>query len=241
MSDTVTPSSTEWFHPFYDQTIHGQVVSSSSCFGFGFSSDSTMVTATTTSSSCASDNLLSSPSCSTTANGGQLTPKGVVSKPIRRRSRASKKTPITLLNANTSNFRTLVQQFTGCSSRPTSFGNQKGPINLNFRLGSVQNHNSIETTAMAPYSNSCSYNEYYQMQQQGQQHHHLQLEHQQQQYTVPFEDVYNLPSAAGDDNETAAASRSILEMADEHFMDDFSLHELAKEAFFDEDVNDEYF
>ncbi|KAL8033970.1 hypothetical protein ABFX02_13G190500 [Erythranthe guttata] len=65
-----------------------------------------------------------------------------IGKPIRRRSRASKKSPATLLNANASNFRALVQQFTGChssSSSPLSpFGimttttNYKGPINLNF-------------------------------------------------------------------------------------------------------------
>ncbi|KAM6575048.1 hypothetical protein CsatA_023375 [Cannabis sativa] len=55
------------------------------------------------------------------------------SKPVRRRSRASKKTPTTLLNANANNFRALVQQFTGCPT-PISFANQKGPLNLNFGL-----------------------------------------------------------------------------------------------------------
>ncbi|KAL7089739.1 hypothetical protein ACP275_13G201400 [Erythranthe tilingii] len=77
--------------------------------------------------------------------GPKVLPKlgSVVGKPmIRRRSRASRKSPATLLNANASNFRALVQQFTGChSSSSTSsplspFGmtttNYKGPINLNF-------------------------------------------------------------------------------------------------------------
>lgn len=60
-------------------------------------------------------------------------PKGCGSKSIRKRSRASKKTPTTLLNANTKNFRALVQQFTGCPSTPFAY---KGPVNLSFGGGS---------------------------------------------------------------------------------------------------------
>lgn len=60
-----------------------------------------------------------------------MSPKGVP-KSIRRRSRVSKRTPTTHLNANTSNFRALVQQFTGCPRLPFSHGSQKGPINLSF-------------------------------------------------------------------------------------------------------------
>ncbi|XP_057753929.1 uncharacterized protein LOC130973440 [Arachis stenosperma] len=74
-----------------------------------------------------------------------LSPKGSgVTKPIRRRSRASKKTPTTLLNANTTNFRALVQQFTGCPNSNNSIMScssligvhNKGPITLNFQQGS---------------------------------------------------------------------------------------------------------
>lgn len=57
-----------------------------------------------------------------------------MSKPIRRRSRASKKTPTTLLNANANNFRALVQKFTGCPKDSLSLADQKGPLNLNFGL-----------------------------------------------------------------------------------------------------------
>ncbi|GMN56038.1 hypothetical protein TIFTF001_025161 [Ficus carica] len=57
-----------------------------------------------------------------------------MSKPIRRRSRASKKTPTTLLNANANNFRALVQKFTGCPKDSLSLADQKGPVNLNFGL-----------------------------------------------------------------------------------------------------------
>ncbi|XP_047306889.1 uncharacterized protein LOC124910305 [Impatiens glandulifera] len=38
---------------------------------------------------------------------------GRVSKPVRRRTRASRRTPTTLLSTDTRNFRAMVQQFTG--------------------------------------------------------------------------------------------------------------------------------
>ncbi|KAI9122575.1 hypothetical protein K1719_006415 [Acacia pycnantha] len=54
----------------------------------------------------------------------------------KQRSRASKTTPVTKLSANASNFRALVQQFTGCPTTPLSLGDPfKGPITLNFQRG----------------------------------------------------------------------------------------------------------
>ncbi|KAK7306883.1 hypothetical protein VNO77_44843 [Canavalia gladiata] len=47
-----------------------------------------------------------------------LSPEGRVSKPTRRRSRASRRTPTTLLNTDTTNFRAMVQQFTGGPTAP---------------------------------------------------------------------------------------------------------------------------
>ncbi|KAK8629822.1 hypothetical protein V6N13_078648 [Hibiscus sabdariffa] len=67
-----------------------------------------------------------------------LAPKDRISKPIRRRSRASKTTPITLLNADAKNFRSLVQQFTGCRHRSTADGT-RGPVNINFALANANN------------------------------------------------------------------------------------------------------
>ncbi|KAK7319243.1 hypothetical protein RJT34_03961 [Clitoria ternatea] len=70
-------------------------------------------------------------------------------KPIRRRSRASKRTPTTLLKANTSNFRTLVQQFTGCpTNTPPPLAIHKGPITLNFQQSKnqIQHHQYHLTT-----------------------------------------------------------------------------------------------
>ena len=60
----------------------------------------------------------------THGGGAHLTPEGRVAKPIRRRSRASRRTPTTLLNTDTSNFRAMVQQFTGGPSAPFAGGNQ---------------------------------------------------------------------------------------------------------------------
>ncbi|KAH6764809.1 VQ motif-containing protein [Perilla frutescens var. frutescens] len=59
-------------------------------------------------------------------------PKGSIGKAIKRRSRASRKAPTTLLTADANNFRALVQQFTGYHSAAPLLRAYKGPINLNF-------------------------------------------------------------------------------------------------------------
>ncbi|KAL8513234.1 hypothetical protein ACS0TY_019443 [Phlomoides rotata] len=69
----------------------------------------------------------------------KMSPLSGIGKP--RRSRASKKPPTTILTADTTNFRALVQQFTGCHSGPTT---HKGPINLNFEQ---YNYSSEKTEA----------------------------------------------------------------------------------------------
>ncbi|CAN1337291.1 VQ motif-containing protein 22 [Linum perenne] len=52
-------------------------------------------------------------------SSSSLNPEGGrVSKPARKRSRASRRTPTTLLNTDTSNFRAMVQQFTGGPAGP---------------------------------------------------------------------------------------------------------------------------
>ena len=75
-------------------------------------------------------------------------------KPIRRRSRASKKTPTTLLNASPTDFRALVQRFTGCDSganvglgsgsgSAASVVNlPKGPLNIDFGRNDVNESSS---------------------------------------------------------------------------------------------------
>ncbi|KAE8709264.1 Copper-exporting ATPase / responsive-to-antagonist 1 / copper-transporting ATPase (RAN1) isoform 1 [Hibiscus syriacus] len=78
------------------------------------------------------------------------------SKPIRRRPRVSKRKPTTLLNANASNFRALVQQFTGCPATHLS-ANRRGPINLNFALGKEHNISGTATSVMPAAGNHYYY------------------------------------------------------------------------------------
>lgn len=72
---------------------------------------------------------------------------GRVSKPARKRTRASRRTPTTLLNTDTTNFRAMVQQFTGGSSTnfdipgpgPQIYGNGMGPgYGMQLPMGQLQ-------------------------------------------------------------------------------------------------------
>ncbi|XVF00472.1 hypothetical protein REPUB_Repub04eG0004100 [Reevesia pubescens] len=181
MSTTVATSS-EWMQ-FYEQTVDEL---SASSLGF---SDATIVATSVSSES----NLSPSTSCLHSATD-QLKPKGSSSKPIRRRSRVSKKTPTTLLNANASNFRALVQQFTGYPSTPLSIGNRRGPINLNFALGSERNQGGTAPSIVSATGNDYCYqqNHQEQLRQQEnpsrQQHQHLNHE---QQHAVSFNNVHH--------------------------------------------------
>lgn len=140
--------------------------------------DATVVTSTTSSGPCTRTTILSQSSSYTNPK-----PNSNASKPIRKRSRSSKRTPITLLNANTTNFRALVQQFTGCPSSATmSFGVHKGPITLNFQQGRRQaqrNTTRTLTTLTAPFGNTCNYDSQVIHQQPADQPQLLQNLHQQ--------------------------------------------------------------
>ncbi|CAN8275105.1 unnamed protein product [Cochlearia groenlandica] len=65
-----------------------------------------------------------------------------VSKPTRRRSRASRRTPTTLLNTDTSNFRAMVQQYTGGPSA-VAFASSSDPTarasSVGYQYGGSQN------------------------------------------------------------------------------------------------------
>lgn len=77
---------------------------------------------------------------STSASSGLIPEAGRVSKPVRKRSRASRRTPTTLLNTDTANFRAMVQQFTGGpASTPFASGSHyPSRANVNFGLGTSQ-------------------------------------------------------------------------------------------------------
>jgi hypothetical protein len=170
MNNTMPSSSDQWL-PFYDQAIDG---AQQPVLSHG------------------PTDTISSPSNSPgAANNGQLTPKGSVSKPARKRSRASKRTPTTLLNANANNFRALVQQFTGCPSAAISFGNQKGPVNLDFGRGREENQRIISSLMTAPFTNNQHYHQQSQSQQYYQHFHHQQ----EQQSMYSCGDVFVSPSS----------------------------------------------
>ncbi|KAI3936588.1 hypothetical protein MKX01_003731 [Papaver californicum] len=93
-------------------------------------------------------NLMGDGNCSNSSSSSStsthLNPERRVSKPIRRR-RASRGAPVTLLNTDASNFRAMVQQFTGVPSPPFSLasinnnpdhaaGGVLAGTNLNFQL-----------------------------------------------------------------------------------------------------------
>lgn len=66
------------------------------------------------------------PENSSSSTGSDLKTKTSPETPKQRRSRASRLTPTTYLNAHITNFRSLVQKHTGCSHT------EKGPITLCF-------------------------------------------------------------------------------------------------------------
>ncbi|KAJ4975410.1 hypothetical protein NE237_000516 [Protea cynaroides] len=152
----------DWFQ-FYRRNLTGEELQQSQASSemYGRVSDATVVTS------------------AATGNPTHLNAEGRVSKPSRRRSRASRRAPTTLLNTDTTNFRAMVQQFTGVPSAPFTTGSQTDATsNFNFGLGSGQQHLS-RATIMAPSSG-------YHLQQQ-------QFQQQQQQYMLSMNntsDVY---------------------------------------------------
>ncbi|XP_030474747.1 VQ motif-containing protein 22 [Syzygium oleosum] len=109
------------------------------------------------------------------------------SKPTRRRSRASRRTPTTILNANTTNFRSLVQQFTGCPSTSISFGSthRSSPLNLSF-MGLGHEH-QVVSSAEASLRNNYSYGVQVQQQARPSQ----QLHQEQSEYASMINSSFN--------------------------------------------------
>jgi len=177
----------------------------------------------------------------------QLTPKGNVCKPIRRRSRASKRTPTTLLNANTTNFRALVQQFTGCPTTAIStLGVHKGPITLNFQKGSsehkIHHHNTTTTTPLLPfrtYNNSSNNNNNnnrvhvpaslpWQKQEEQQMTDQQQLLQQQRGYSYDYVKSSGFIPSSGN----SVTTTTTMDVSDGLLLDnDFSLSDLTMNAF----------
>ncbi|KAM3193838.1 hypothetical protein ACQJBY_070462 [Aegilops geniculata] len=130
--------------------------------GLGAAADSTIVAASATPASPASAG--SGDGSPSRAAGGALGPR-VAGKPAaRKRARASRRAPVTLLNTDASNFRAMVQQFTGIPSAPA--GPYGGAPVISF--GGVSGYGFAPQQQQQPAA-AVSFD-----------HHHL---HQRQQYT----------------------------------------------------------
>lgn len=128
MSETMPPGQSDWAQ-FYQQNLASAAQPQTTLYGGGRLSESTVVTTTVTSPTAP-------PSVSLSPEGGR------VSKPARRRTRASRRTPTTVLNTDTSNFRAMVQQFTGgpALDQPAQYPIPNGS-NLSFGFGIAGNNN----------------------------------------------------------------------------------------------------
>ena len=161
MSETMS-NPTEWIQ-FYSQTYSGQAVPPSSSTSDQPTlfpdrvSESPAVTAAVTGSSSPTAVNRSSP------EGGR------VSRPIRRRSRASRRTPTTLLNTDTTNFRAMVQQFTGGPSAPFAAAGSHHPAGFALGLGAGRQGFANPSAVMVPAA-PAGY------------HHNFHLHHQQNLY-----------------------------------------------------------
>ncbi|XP_010914245.1 uncharacterized protein [Elaeis guineensis] len=137
--------------------------------------DSTVVTTT-------SSPTIAGSSSSPTSHPAAI--EGRVGKSARRRSRASRRAPTTLLNTDTTNFRAMVQQFTGIPSGPYSSSYQPSnrPV-INFGLNF---NDPLRQATVVPFGRLQQLQQQQQYQGQSFQHqheggHHYQPQQQQQQ------------------------------------------------------------
>ncbi|PWA41842.1 VQ motif-containing protein 22 [Artemisia annua] len=111
---TSNSNNNEWLQIYQNNLVTGQ----SQPVRFGWSgdvvTDATTVTTTTSTTASSGNNQL----------GRVIRPNNP-----RRRSRASRRTPTTLLNTDTSNFRAMVQQFTGGGNGSNAFAS--APTSMN--------------------------------------------------------------------------------------------------------------
>lgn len=201
MSDSPPIPLDQWVH-YYQQQATGPPVTSAEV------SDSTTTTITT------ADN-------SSTTAGGHLSPQAA--RPVRRRSRASRRTPTTLLNASATNFRSLVQQFTGCQAAASSsfVPPGRGPVNLNF--GRTNERNDLTTNSVvAPSAFVYNYNQ------------HMPPFQQQEQ----FQDQQSLFAYGESNTDPTPNQHSTL---DDFVTNNVPLNELMEESTLTRSANDGYF
>lgn len=128
------PSSPLWDQmPYYPQTTCGSFQNIINPYDNPFDPTAPYQTSFSPSFTAATEQTTLSREISPcTGNIGEKSAKP--STAARRRSRASKKAPTTLLSTSIANFRAVVQQYTGCRrlASPASFKNRRGPVILSF-------------------------------------------------------------------------------------------------------------
>ncbi|KAL4323594.1 hypothetical protein GQ457_11G004490 [Hibiscus cannabinus] len=157
---------TDWSH-FYQQNLSNQ----EPVFGH----------ATT----AAANAVGSVPASSSGGGGGHLSPEGRVGKPARKRSRASRRTPTTLFNTDPTNFRAMVQQFTGGPSFAQGSGSGSGSARpggpgFGFSFGGRQPHLNPGSLTAPPVG--------FQLQYQQQQHQLMQQQNQAYMFSLDNND-----------------------------------------------------
>lgn len=216
MNETFPSSSPFWDHqmPYYPQTTCGSFENNNPysfdpAAGIPHQSSFAPTTFTTAVVPATEQTTLQSPEISSsTGNSGEGSAKPTAT-PARKRSRASKKTPTTLLSTSISNFREVVQQYTGCRRRtsPTPFKNHKGPIILSFGQPTDRNMSSPEDSNRRCYSDQdrCQNQEL---------HQHLnaqfrQGQGQQQQCRASYDNSSHDSYASGVDNDHSSSMLSV--------------------------------
>lgn len=169
MSQALAPTSIEWPECYYQQEavdhwevpfgrISDSVSDHSASFGDDFfpGSDTMLTTSSVTEdSSFGRDNSrttnatipVQTPENSSPVSN-DMSPKATIAKQGKRRSRASRRTPTTLLHASIKNFRTLVQQYTGCQNGASALKSGRGPITLSFGGSSSCQQNDFPATSL---------------------------------------------------------------------------------------------
>lgn len=168
---------------FYHRTpTNGAVVSPRAISMFGQApavSEATVVT-TTVASPCIPGPILTGPGTAATSTHPHSPGEGPGGRPVRKRGRAARRAPTTVLNTDLNNFRALVQQYTGARTAPFSsmFRPDVRVANLGF-----DSHPALNAMTIRPQRSQF----YHQQQQQHQQQHqHIQQVHQGEEGMFPM-------------------------------------------------------
>ncbi|XVF71151.1 hypothetical protein PTKIN_Ptkin12aG0013300 [Pterospermum kingtungense] len=191
MSETMS-SPTNWPEFYQHSNLSNQdipsrvrVVSSEPMLGDGGSEASTIVSTTIMSPI----SPIGSVGPAGSSIGDHLSPEGRVGKPARRRSRASRRTPTTLLNTDTTNFRAMVQQFTGGPTAPFAPAghHHPGAPNYGFSFGGREPYANPSALMVPPAGFQLQYQQQPQV-----------IQHQNQPYMFSMNSNNNINAGAAD-------------------------------------------